>query len=228
MWYSLESFYKSKEWRDLVSTLKAARVNYNHDIICEHCHKPIYKKYDCIGHHIKELTLENVNNADISLNPDNIMLIHHACHNEIHNRFSSYQRHIYLVYGPPLSGKTSYVNSIATKDDLVIDIGRIREAITGGKQYEISNRLNDNIFTIRNSLLEQVKYRTGKWINAFIIGTFPYSGERERISRELEAELLFIDATKEECLERLEKCNDGRDKNEYKKYIEQWFELIGW
>ena len=43
MWYSLESFYKSKEWRDLVSTLKATRVNYNHDIICEHCHKPITK-----------------------------------------------------------------------------------------------------------------------------------------------------------------------------------------
>lgn len=223
MWYSLQTFYKSKEWQDLLVSLKATRVDHNNDIICEYCGKPIYKKYDCIGHHKIELTLDNVNDSSISLNPNNIILVHHSCHNEIHKRFGSYTRHIYLVYGSPLSGKTSWVNNLATKDDIVLDIDKIREAITGGKLYERSNRLNDNVFAIRNLLLEQIKYRQGKWINAFIVGTYPYIGERERIARELEAEVIFIECSKEECLLRLEACNDGRDKVEWKKYIEDWF-----
>ena len=48
MWYSLSSFYTSKEWMGLVAVLKAERVDSNGDIICEHCGKPIYKMYDCI------------------------------------------------------------------------------------------------------------------------------------------------------------------------------------
>lgn len=227
MWTSLHSFYCSKEWTDLLSTLKALRVNEDDDVICEHCGKPIYKKYDCIGHHKIPLTIENVNDGNISLNPSNIVLVHHSCHNDIHNRFGTYTRHIYLVYGSPLSGKSSWVRDNATKDDIVLDIDLIREAITGGKLYERSNRLNENVFAVRNLLLEMIKYRQGKWINAYVIGTYPYVGERERVAKELEAEVILIDSTKEECLERLEKCSDGRDKQAWSKYIEDWHRLTG-
>ena len=227
MWYSLHSFYCSKEWETLMNTLKLTRVNSNGDIICEHCGKPIIKKYDCIGHHIKELTLDNVNNTNISLNPENIILVHHRCHNEIHKRYGSYTRHIYLVYGSPLSGKSTWVNNLATKDDLVLDIDRIREAITGGKLYERSNRVNENVFGLRNTLLEMIKYRQGKWINAYVIGTYPYIGERERVMKDLEAELIYIESTKDECLARLEECSDGRDKVAWTKYIEDWFRITG-
>lgn len=225
MWYSLDSFYTSKEWSDFRNVTINQRLSDNGETICEHCGNPIYNKYDIILHHIKELSLDNVNNYNISLNPDNIKIVHHKCHNDIHKRFGTYTRHIYLIYGSPLSGKTSYVNSIATKDDLVLDIDKLREAVTGAKLYERSNRVNDNVFALRNLLLEQIKYRTGRWINAFVIGTYPYIGERERVARELGAEIIFIDSTKSECLERLEACSDGRDKIAWKKYIEDWFRL---
>lgn len=227
MWTNLHSFYCSKEWNDLLQVLKLTRVDSNGDIICEHCGKPIYKKYDCIGHHKEHISLDNVNNTDISLNPSNIMLVHHSCHNDIHNRFGKYTRHIYLVYGSPLSGKSSWVRANATKDDLVLDIDYIRECITGGKLYERSNRVNENVFGIRNLLLEMIRYKRGKWINAYVIGTYPYVGERERVARELEAEVILIEATKSECLERLEVCSDGRDKQEWTKYINDWFRLTG-
>ena len=226
MWYSLSSFYRSKEWEDFRKIVIAQRLQ-DGETMCEHCGKPIYRKYDIILHHIKHLTLENVNNYEVSLNPNNIQIVHFNCHNDIHNRFGSYTRHIYLIYGSPLSGKTSYVNSIATKDDLIIDIECIRQAITGSNPYEQSNRLNDNVFAIRNTLLDMVRYRQGKWINAYVVGTYPYSGERERVARELEAELILIDSTEEECLERLEVCNDGRDKQAWTKYIHDWFRIVG-
>ena len=67
----ISSFYRSKPWIDLMTVIRLERGN-----ICEHCGKPIVKKYDAIGHHKIELTEENVEDANISLNPDNIMLVH--------------------------------------------------------------------------------------------------------------------------------------------------------
>ena len=82
--YSLSTFYQSKEWINLLALIKAERVDNQGFIICEHCGKPIVAKYDCIGHHKQELTEMNVNDYSISLNPANVALVHHKCHNKIH------------------------------------------------------------------------------------------------------------------------------------------------
>ena len=92
------SFYRSNEWRKLLDNLKHERLDDDGQIICEHCGKPIVKAYDIIGHHIIELTEENVNDYDISLNPQNIKLVHHKCHNIIHNKLGYANREVFLVY----------------------------------------------------------------------------------------------------------------------------------
>ena len=73
------------------------------------------------------------------------------------------------------------------------------------------------------ALIEQVKHRTGKWSNAYIIGGYPFEAERNRLADMLGARLIHIDTSKEECLERLEYSEDGRDKKEWSKYIEDWW-----
>ena len=64
--FTLSNFYKSKEWENLLEHFKLERVNYNGELICEYCYKPITRAYDCIGHHDKELTEANVNDYNIS------------------------------------------------------------------------------------------------------------------------------------------------------------------
>ena len=196
--FTLFNFYRSPEWETLRKSLMLERVDANGDIVCEHCHKSVVKAYDCIAHHKEPLTEGNVNNYDVSLNPENIMLVHHKCHNEIHNRFGTYTRHIYIVYGSPCAGKTTFVNERALKDDLIIDIDRIFEAINNGR----SNRLYDNVMQVYRLLIDMVKTRNGKWVNAYIIRGFPLKGERERLAAMLDAELIYIDTDKETCLER--------------------------
>ncbi|MDE5792626.1 MAG: hypothetical protein K2H66_03775, partial [Oscillospiraceae bacterium] len=71
-----QAFYKSRQWENFVKLLRSERVAENGAVLCEHCGKPIVKAYDCIAHHVIELTEENVDNAMISLNPDNIKLVH--------------------------------------------------------------------------------------------------------------------------------------------------------
>lgn len=215
--YTISNFYKSKEWEKLVQVLKLERVNSNGELICEHCGKPIDKKYDCIAHHKIELTEGNVNNPDIAFNSENIMLIHFKCHNKIHERFGgSFRQKVYIVYGSPCSGKSSWVKENAYPDDLIIDIDRIWECICLSDRENKPNRLKQNMFGIRDALLDQVKTRTGKWRNAWVIGGYPLASDRKRLSDLLNAELIFVDTSKQLCLDR---CPN----EDWKKYVEEWF-----
>lgn len=225
MRYTLSNFYKSNEWYDLTQLLKSERVNENGDLICEYCGEPIIRAYDCIGHHTIELDDNNVNDAMISLNPSLIQLVHHKCHNRIHKKFYTGEdvRQVYLVYGSPLSGKTTWVNEVRNAGDLIIDMDNIWQAVSGCDRYEKPKRLNACVFGVRDYLLECVKYRRGKWLNAYVIGGYPLISERERLCKELRAREIFIDVSKEECINRLMNISDGRDKEEWEKFIDDWW-----
>ena len=220
--YSLDNFYRGKDWRLLLKQLKIDRVNEDGQIICAHCGKPIVKAYDIIGHHTIELTDENVNDFSISLNPDLIILVHARCHNYIHNKLGYGRRQVYIVYGPPCSGKTTYVKEAALEGDLIIDLDSIWQAVSGCDRYVKPGRLNAIVFSVRDCLLDSVKYRRGRWNNAYIIGGYPLSSERERLIKELGAREVFIDTSKEDCIANL-KADTARASEEWLQYIEDWF-----
>lgn len=216
--FTLSTFYKSDEWISFKDYLMQKRVNADGDITCAHCGKPIVKKYDCIGHHKIELTELNVNDYNISLNEDIVDLVHFNCHNKIHERYS-YEpiKRVYIVYGSPCSGKSTWVNSVATSRDIILDVDKIWECISVNSRYDKSPRLNANVFGIRDCILEQIKMRVGKWQNAYIIGGYPLFTDRQRLVDKLGAELIYIEEQKEICLMRAE--ND-----DWKKFIEEWWE----
>lgn len=220
--YTLDTFYQSKPWCKLLNVIKLERVNSDGQLICEHCGKPIVDKYDCIGHHTVFLTEENVNDATVSLNPELIQLVHHRCHNKIHDKFGYTKREVYLVYGSPLSGKSTYVNTVSEPGDLIIDIDRVWSCVSGQPDHTKPARLNAVVFGVRDFLLDSVKYRVGKWDNCYIIGGYPLISERERLCKSLGAREVFIDTPKEVCLERLQTVTD-RDQAEYAEYIETWW-----
>ena len=225
--YTLDNFYQSKEWRACVGDIRAKRLTEEGLTICEYCGKAIVREYDCIGHHKEELTESNVNDVSVSLNSDNIMLVHHKCHNIIHDKLGYSRRGIYIVYGAPLAGKHTYVESVKAEGDLVIDLDNIWKCVSGSKGGELvkSGRLKVVVFGVRDYLLDCVKYRRGRWNNAYIIGGYPLISERERLSKELGAELIFIDTSKEECLQRLFTLSEGdtRACEDWHNYILDWF-----
>lgn len=222
------NFYQSKPWIKLMERLRLERVNADGLLLCEHCGRPIMRAYDCIGHHVIELNDRNVGDATIALNPDNIMLVHHRCHNKIHNKlaYGESVRRVYLVYGSPLAGKSSFVHENMEQGDLIIDIDSIWACISGCDRYVKPARLNSNVFILRDSLLEQVRYRSGKWLTAWVIGGYPLTGERERLVKSLGAREIFIDTPRDECLRRLHDtaANNGRNIEEWEQYIFDWWE----
>ena len=221
--FSLDNFYTSKEWLRFRHITIGERLTEQGETICELCGKPIVRAYDIILHHVTELTDDNVNDYMVSLNPDNIMLLHHKCHNIIHNKLGHRERSIYLVYGAPCSGKRSYVDSVREPGDLILDIDSIWQCVSGADRYTKPPRLNAVVFGIRDYLLDAVRYRRGKWQSAYIIGGYPLISERERLCKELGAQEVFVECDREECINRLLQANDGRDIEEWIKYIDGWF-----
>lgn len=220
---TLATFYKSKKWEKLLKVLKMERLNENGELICFHCGKPITRQYDAIGHHTVFLTEDNVNDASISLNPDLIQFCHHRCHNAIHEKLGYTKREVFLVYGSPLAGKTTWVQNNMVEGDLIVDIDNIWQCVSGCPRYVKPNRVKSVVFHIRDELIDTVKCRYGRWNNVYIVGGYPLIGERERLCKELGAREIFIDTPKEECLMRLQACQDARDKTEWTKYIEDWW-----
>ena len=100
----------------------------------------------------------------------------------------------------------------------------IRFGITGGIMYENSNNTLSDVFAVRDLLLDRVKVNATKAHDVYVVGGYPYKGERERLCSELKLEPVFIDVSREECMARLDACTDGRDKVLWTKYINDWFD----
>lgn len=219
----LKSFYNSKEWKTFRLMLINERKNK-----CSHCGNIIADSSKITGHHKIELTAENAKDYNISLNPELVELVCHDCHNKTHNRFGyrkPAQKKVYLVYGPPLSGKTTLVMERKSRDDIVVDIDRIYEAITLLPAFEKPSHLIGNVMSMHNALIDNIRTRYGKWNNAWIIGGYPDKYKRNRLAEDVGAEIILCDVSKEECLVRLEKDKDRNYlKDKWTKYIDDWFE----
>ena len=74
----LHNFYKSDIWK-LAREIKIRSVNGR----CERCGGIGFEV-----HHKDRLTVDNVNDSSISLNPENLELLCKDCHNKEHQRFN--------------------------------------------------------------------------------------------------------------------------------------------
>lgn len=216
-----ETFYKSKAWEQFVERLRIERATPDGLVLCEHCGEPILKKYDCIGHHVEELTEQNVDDVMIALNPENVVLVHFNCHNQIHKRFGYSERvvqNVFIVWGSPCAGKRTWVEKNAESGDLIVDMNRLWGAIRAG-DIEKPNELKSNVFALRDCLLDMIKVRRGRWRNAYIIGGYPLIGERERLADLMGARLVFIDEPKNICMARAKAIGGN-----YEQYVDEWFQ----
>lgn len=223
MFNSLSSFYSSSQWADFRRNFIAERLKRDGEIRCEYSGKVIVDSFDIVLHHKTYLTAQNVNDYSVSLNPENIMIVTRKAHNEIHDRFANANapKKVFYVYGAPCSGKTTFVNNIKGKNDIVVDMDLIWQCITGD-EYRKPPALNSNAFAIRDLLYDQIKKRVGKWNNAFIITGGAIKGARIREIEQFGAEPIYIDTPKEECLKRLKNAHE-KDITAWTQYIETWF-----
>lgn len=229
-----EQFYRSDKWETFRKIVISNRTHDDGFVYCDECGKPILKKYDLVLHHKQELNDLNVNDVNISLNEDNIEVLHFRCHNMRHQRFgynrtsvNTYvKKHVYIVYGSPCSGKTTWVHDVATKDDLIVDLDSIWQMVSINDRFHKPDALRSVVFEMRDKLYDIIKYRSGKWHNAYIITGGALIGDRERLKQRVNAdEFIFIDTDEKTCLDRV-KMRDITDEQKVQQcqWIVQWFD----
>lgn len=215
----IHQFYCRKPWRDLSFRLKVERGGK-----CERCGFTAVTKEDwgmLIGHHTVELTDETVDDPTIALNQTLIEIICLDCHNKEHRRFG-HQKHVYIVWGSPLAGKTTAVRQMMQYGDIVMDLDALWKAITMQPEYSKPNNVRFNVFALRDNLLDQIKTRHGQWYDAYVIGGYPDKYERERLAASLGAELIYCESTMQDCLDR--RRESGRPEK-WDEYIREWFRV---
>jgi 5-methylcytosine-specific restriction endonuclease McrA len=78
-----KEFYHSKDWID---TRRAYLISQHY--LCERCGEPAK-----VVHHKHYLTKQNINNADIALNWDNLEALCQDCHNKEHHAAADTRRY---------------------------------------------------------------------------------------------------------------------------------------
>ncbi len=209
-------FYASQEWMDFRFNLILERGP-----VCQRCGRLVTDTSKLIGHHRITLAPQNINDPSFTLNKDYVELICFECHNREHKRYGYNQHNVYIVYGSPMSGKNTLVNQLAEYGDMILDIDRIFECISGMPLYIKPDNLRFNVFALRDKMLDMIKTRYGGWHDAYIIGGYPNKAERERLASELGAELIYCACTKEECYARAMQVQDI--KQDWTKWIDKWW-----
>lgn len=197
----IHAFYCRKDYLQLAQSCKVKSGG-----VCSRC-GGVFDISELRPHHKIELTLDNIDDTNITLNPDNIEVLCHICHNAAHSRFGNAVgvKHVYLVYGSPYAGKTTYVASVATRNDIIVELDRIHSAICICGEYDKPDATKRVAFNVRDYLLDEIRTATPrrKWQDAYIIGMYPDRIDRDNFVREYGAELVHIDTPKEDCIKRV-------------------------
>lgn len=234
-------FYNGQDWANCKAQVTQERLK-NGALYCEHCGEVIFKSFNpneknnkgaIVYHHKTYLTNENVNDASISINPDNIAVLHWNCHNIVHGRFcvgstiNQIERKVYIITGASCSGKTTFVREHIQEGDIVLDIDDLWETISGQPRYIKPQSVKPIVFNMRLAIKEQIARGTGSWRNAYIIESLPLATDRKREAERYKAhnvEIITMEASREECLNRLYMMPNGRDIKAYETYINDYFD----
>ena len=233
-------FYRSDDWASCKAQVTVERIKDDGVLYCELCGKPIVKNFNpnernnkgaIVYHHKIYLNNYNVNDAAISINPKNIMVLHWSCHNEIHNRFNGsntqVEKKVYIITGASCSGKTTYARERMQEGDIILDIDDLWEMVSGQPRYIKPNQLKPIVFNIRQQLKDNIARGVGTWRNAFIIESLPSATDRAREAERYKAfnvELITMEATRDECLQRLYSNPNGRNIKAYEQYINDYYD----
>lgn len=240
-----KAFYNSKAWQSCRDSYIAKRVVIDGGM-CEQCGEHPGEEL----HHKTFLNPCNIKNAAVSVNQDNLIWLCKDCHFKEHrdaivkgfekkrnqkilnngcyfdDNGELQQMKVYIVYGAPCSGKTSYVLSHMDKTDLVVDLDYIRSAITYGERNTESNNLLGLSLDLREMIYKRIENRDASidCKNVWIVSLLPKKAERAELAKRLNAQLIFIPATYEECVERAKEDESRKQRDLQINIIDKWFE----
>lgn len=240
-----KKFYKSAAWTGCREAYVSERIRIDGGL-CERCRDQAGAEL----HHVIPLTPNNINDANITVNWDNLKWLCKDCHFIEHRKlilekFEKARRakkttvrngfyfdsngewvrmSVYIVWGSPASGKTTLVSERMTPGDLVVDLDNLKQAISLQPTFDAAPGILKIALSLRDYLYELIAARAVDCPHVWIIATLPRRSEREELAAKLDAELIHCPADYHECIRRAGEDNSRRDKTLQRAMIDKYFE----
>jgi len=134
-------------------------------------------------------------------------------------------RSVTIVTGAPGSGKTTFVRNVITSDDLVVDLDRICEAITGQNTHQDHGNILSIAIGIRDYLYQAIEECAGTWKNAYIITSSPDRKVIDGLKKRFHATEYRVLASRDQCIDRIRNdvSRSGRE-DVFVNLANQWYD----
>jgi len=128
-----------------------------------------------------------------------------------------------IVWGPPASGKSTFVENNRGKNSITFDFDKIMTVISGLPPHRKNENLIGYVLDFRETVINRLA-NENKLDEAWIIVTRLDDKFKKKFEG-FSPEYLLMDTTKKECLERVESDPDRSEvSDEMKKVINEWFD----
>ena len=127
---------------------------------------------------------------------------------------------VYLVYGSPCSGKSTYIKEHMKRGDLICDADLLYGAISQQNQHDAELYTHEVACKLDRALKDIIRDREGNWGDAYVVSL---ANTDERLKADMERvnadEAVFIGTPFDVCMERAK----GRPPY-FVWIIQEWFE----
>ena len=131
---------------------------------------------------------------------------------------NSEYKNITIVSGPPCSGKNTYVKNNKNRGDVVWDFDKIHSALSDESTHNHIEQVRKYIFSMRETFYNDLQNENE--LKVWIINSSPIKSVRNELAEKLNANIIYLKRTKDECLNV---ANNERP-DEWKGYIENYFD----
>ena len=112
---------------------------------------------------------------------------------------------VYLVYGSPCSGKSTYIKEHKKDGDIVCDVDRLYSAISLNKEHDTELYAQEVASRLEEYLCGIIRNREGNWKDAYVVSLANTKEKVEKAKERINAdEAIFIDTPYEVCMKRAE------------------------
>jgi predicted kinase len=127
---------------------------------------------------------------------------------------------IYIIYGAPCSGKSTYIKNHAKEGDLICDVDLIYSAISVDQPHEADLYIHEIALKLKECLFDIIENRAGKWNDVYITSIANNDKDLQALKERVNADkLILIDTPYEECIKRSFERPDY-----FKLLINEWFD----